>query len=408
MSESINPTAKWVDVTEVPRDGEGVDAADVKIPVSDLLGNDKYLLKLLSDTNARLDALEAARKVGYSLSVPSALAVEPNKTYTVPVGIARNSGDTSTVDLDVLALPAGITATFAPDPVPGDQNAATLTLTTAAELVAGQYDVTLVGRSAEFSASAVIRLNAAAATLPATFTIDSPGIVQVSPIEWAVKVNVQRQGGFSSPISFSSPNLPSGLGAAFNPTGVSGSESRQDLATQVTIVQTSPIAPGTYNVNIYATGGGITRTLSYQVTVQQHDLSQGDFDVILTVGPTQDILTSKWADVEIVRKGGFTGPVTLNVPQPPDYAFSIGGVIFNNQGHPTVTVDGSTAPVVISGTRARISTLDAMGWMNSGITVNDGVVSSGIYRTVTGTATATINGGLVKKSFTVTVRYGTR
>ena len=79
-----------------------------------------------------------------------------------------------------------------------------------------------------------------------------------------VALNVTVFGGFKSVISLSAGSLPAGLTAVFSPSGLplpgSGSST-------LTISAGTQLSPGTYNLMLTASGGGISQTIPLDVTM---------------------------------------------------------------------------------------------------------------------------------------------
>ena len=80
-----------------------------------------------------------------------------------------------------------------------------------------------------------------------------------------VAVNVTVSGGFNSAVAFSAGTLPSGLTAAFTPSNLAAPGSG---AASLKISSAASATPGTYNISITSTGGGLTRTVPLSVTIQ--------------------------------------------------------------------------------------------------------------------------------------------
>jgi len=81
----------------------------------------------------------------------------------------------------------------------------------------------------------------------------------------AITLNVAVSGGFSSAVALSAGTLPSGLTASFTPASLAAPGSG---ASTLKISSTATTTPGTYNLTISATGGGLTQTAPLAVTVQ--------------------------------------------------------------------------------------------------------------------------------------------
>jgi uncharacterized membrane protein len=75
---------------------------------------------------------------------PSSVTVPPNGgTATYNVTISRTGGFTSALTMSVTGLPAGVTATFTPNPATGSST--TLTVTVPKSVAKGTYSLTVTG-----------------------------------------------------------------------------------------------------------------------------------------------------------------------------------------------------------------------------------------------------------------------
>lgn len=402
MSERINPAPAWVDFTDVPRDGEGVDAADVKLPVLDLLGNDKFLLQTIAGMQQEIAALKS-RQGGFTLGIQQSLTSEPNRSYTIPVAINRVANDTESVALALTGLPAGVNAVWVglnANPTTG--NSATLQLDIGDSVVAGAYDLILTGTGSQNSATASMRLNLSAATLPASFDINLDGGLYTTnengSTTFGYTFDVTRQGGFSSNITFNVLNLPAGWTLAWQGNPVSGNKSNQFEAVALTVTAPVGTLGGMYNLQITAAGGGITRATSVLANVSQPSTSQLDFDI------SADLAFIQWVNLETVhidRSKGYSGPVTITVPRPPARLMPDGSY---NSG-PIIMVNGQPWTATVTGNTATITALDSAGWTGSSVWAIPPFYTA-TRSVVTGSASAVINGQQVTKHFSVLWSWG--
>jgi nitrite reductase/ring-hydroxylating ferredoxin subunit len=124
----------------------------------------------------------------------------------------------------------------------------------------------------------------------------------------AVSVLATRSGGFSAELALTLLAPPAGLGGAFSPNPMTGS------ASTLTVQAGAGIAPGTYGLTVQASGGGLTRTATLNVTVP----SGGDFD-LAPASATLDTVQggNGTLTINIPRSGGFNGEVTLSLQGAP-------------------------------------------------------------------------------------------
>jgi pseudomonalisin len=83
----------------------------------------------------------------FTLSAPLSITVKRNKTGAESVTVAAINGFTGNVDLSLTGLPAGVSASFAPNTVTGGHGNSTLTFTVANNAKQGNYPLTVTGTS---------------------------------------------------------------------------------------------------------------------------------------------------------------------------------------------------------------------------------------------------------------------
>ncbi|MDV6376359.1 COG1470 family protein [Deinococcus arenicola] len=421
MPQKINPEAVWKSDLEVPRDGEGVDAADVALPVSDLLGNAKYLLRVVNDLSAQVEDLQRSRG-GFNLSTQSAASIEPANATALKVMLARYEGFTAPVHLEVSGLPAGVTGTLSENDTVGESVNLVLTATDA--VAAGTYTVTLTGTSGTRTAVASTNLTVTPQSVRPTFSIQSPHTIG---IERAYGDNAlggfgfTRIGGFDGTITWSAPNLPSGLTAVFGTTSsppvyinypvagggapIAGVEERGTVTMDLTAGPGLPA--GTYNIQIRGTSGTLVVSQGVAVRVTGHAEAAGDFRLALAYD-AGDQSGTNGATVTIERLNGFTGPVTLTPGMLAPVVLY--GITFVT---PLVLINGQPGAVTVVSNTARVTaTGTGRAWVNSGVA--DPASQSPAYQLgvhygetlITGAAV--VAGTQITRTVPVRVRYGTK
>ncbi|WP_299425677.1 S8 family peptidase [uncultured Meiothermus sp.] len=118
-----------------------------------------------------VDALAAIQAVGgapvgsFTLSAtPSSLALAPGGNASVVVGIERVGGFSGPVNLTLQGAPSGVGGTFTPNPSSGAT--ATLALTVAGNVPAGQYPMTVEGSAGGQTVRAALVLTVGTSSLP--------------------------------------------------------------------------------------------------------------------------------------------------------------------------------------------------------------------------------------------------
>lgn len=126
-------------------------------------------------------AVERAIAQDFSLAMtPASLSLSQGASGTVSVGVARIGGFAGSVQLGVSGLPAGVTASFRPNPATGASS--TLTLTASTTATTGPATVTITGTggtgTASRSASMILTVNASgggSGSAPCSSPVDFAG-----------------------------------------------------------------------------------------------------------------------------------------------------------------------------------------------------------------------------------------
>lgn len=207
-----------------------------------------------------------------------------------------------------------------------------------------------------YSASLTVTDNAGATSAPATRTITvanfslsaTPASSSVLPgASTTYTATVTPINGFTGNVSFSVLGLPSGAGATFTPSSVSGSGS-----TALAVSTSASTPPGTYTLTINGTSGPITRSTNVTLVVS------GTF-AISVAQPTQTVSKNGSATyaISVIPGSGFTGTVTFSISALPKLVtsrFSPSSV--TTSGTSTLTLDtkknvaSGTYPLTVTGT----------------------------------------------------------
>ena len=215
----------------------------------------------------------------FSLSAsPSSQTVTAGNgtSYTTTVGALN--GFSSAVNLTVSGLPSDATGSFNPATVTGS-GSSTLTVTTTAATTPGTYTLTITGTSGSLTHTATVSLTVNPA--PDFSLSASPGsITIVQGNNGTSTISVNPLNGFSGSVSLSASGLPSGVTAAFNPSGTT-------TTSTLTLTASSSAAVGTATVTITGISGNLTHTTT----------------VSLTVNAASSGLPSGWTDKDIGSVG---------------------------------------------------------------------------------------------------------
>lgn len=299
----------------------------------------------------------------YSLSLsPTALTIQEGANANTTVTLTRTNF-TGAVTLSLGGAPAGVTGAFVPAAPTGGTS--TLTVSVAAGVAAGTYNLTVDGAGAPGNRSTALTLTVTA--LPADYSLSlAPAAFTVAPgANGNTAVTIART-NFTGAVTLSLGGAPAGVTGAFAPAAPTGTTSTLTVTVGATVPE------GVYNLTVDGTGTPGNRTTALTLTVAATP------DYSLSVNPTSLTIeqnTNADATVTITRSN-FTGAVTL----------SLGGA--------PAGVTGSFNPAAPTGT-------------NSTLTLTVGAaVAPGVYNlTIDGTGTPGNRSTALTLTVTATPNY---
>lgn len=236
-------------------------------------------------------------------AAPAAVSLLPGASASTAINIARSGNFAGNVTLATSALPAGVSATFTPQPATA--NTSTLAFTTTTAVVPGVYTITVTG-SATGLTSRTVNVVLTVATAPGvTVALTPTAATVIVGASTQTSAAITRVGGFATDLTMTAENVPAGVTASFAPATVSNAPSILTLAT------TTATVPGVYTINVRASGaGGVTAIAPFTLTV---GAAQG-FTVALTPASATIAAGSIGTlTANITRTGGFTGTVNFAV-----------------------------------------------------------------------------------------------
>jgi uncharacterized membrane protein len=265
----------------------------------------------------------------FTISTTPAITVGQGATAQAYASVYNQYGFTGSVTLTASGLPAGVTATFSPNPTTGYS---TLTFTAASTAVTGQYNITVTGTSGSLKSTSSITLTVAAPS----FTVQTYSVVSVGQGATATAwVTVYGNNGFSGNVTLAASGLPAGVTATFSPNPATN-------YSTATFSASSTAASGQYTVTITGTSGSLTASTTLTLTVQVPTFTLSTFG---TMDIGQGVSTP--FNVYIQPNYGFSGNVTLSVtglPAGVTASFSPNPVASNSSG--TVTFTASSDAVL--------------------------------------------------------------
>jgi hypothetical protein len=243
--------------------------------------------------------------------------------------ILASHGFNGNVTLAATNLPAGVTATFSPNPATSQANVLFTVSSTAA---AGSYPVTLMGSSGSLTSSATITLTIVAPS----FTLSAYGPVTMGQgSSTSVSVAVAGQYGFSGSVTLAVSGLPSGVTALLSPNPTLTSSALYLYAS-------STATPGQYSLNITGVSGSATASTSMTLIV-----SAPAFTLPTPLGTSSvGSGSSTYSYNFIQRLYGFSGSVTLsasNVPSGVTVSFSPNPLSSSTTEFETIVTASSSA-----------------------------------------------------------------
>jgi len=214
----------------------------------------------LSHTASVTLIVTAAATPNFTLSAsPSSQTVTQGASTSYTVTITPSGGFTGSVTFSASGLPAGATASFAPNPA---TSTSSMTVTTATTTPAGSYPLTITGVSGTLSHTASVTLVVTAAGA-GNFSLSATPASQSIPAgaSTTYTINVTRTGGFTGGVTLNATGVPAGATATFSPNPATGASSTLTVATS----GTTPV--NTFTITVTGTSGTLSHTTTVSLTV---------------------------------------------------------------------------------------------------------------------------------------------
>jgi subtilase family serine protease len=253
-----------------------------------------------------LNALAGPATPDFSLSAsPSSVSVAQGNNGSSTVTVKDLNGFTGSVTLSTSTLPAGVTATFGTNPT---TSTSSITFSANSTATTGTSTVTVTGTSGLLTHTTTISLTVSPTVVgdfsisatPASNTVTAGGNTSYT-------VMVTGSGGFAGTVGFGVSGLPTGAGASFNPTSLTGSGS-----SSLSVTTTTSTPAGTYTLTISGSSPGLTHSTTVSLVVNaapqpNFTISASPSTLTVTRG------TSGHYTVTITGVNGFAGAVSLSV-----------------------------------------------------------------------------------------------
>ncbi len=306
--------------------------------------------------NATLN-LTITPPVGFTLSLGTpSVTLAQGGVAMAGVNVAVSGGFNNAVALSATGVPAGVTASFAPATLaaPGS-GASTLTLSAGAQAVAGNYTIQVAATGGTVTQSASLNVTIAQ---PRNFALalaaSSVSVKQGASATDGLTVSVS--GGFSNAVALAAAGLPAGVTASFSPASLAAPGSG---ASTLLVSASSQAVPGSYPIQITATGGGITQSRALTVTLTQ----PAGFTISgSTAAVTMEQGKSAPVTISVALFGGFSGKMALTVAgQPTGMTAKLSTASFAPPGSGTSTLTLTAATQTQVGAYALVVTAASGG-----------------------------------------------
>lgn len=232
----------------------------------------------------------------FQLYTASSVFVGQGSSVSSYVSVLGQNGFSGSVNLTATNLPAGVTATFSPNPTTSS-NSSTVVFTADSTVPVGTSTVTITGTSGALTASSLVTLKVMA---PA-FTLNSTSALTLGQgSSTSDYVNVQPEYGFTGNVTLSVSGLPNGVTAVWGPNPVTSH-------TSLYLYATNTVQPGQYPLTISGVSGSVTSSTALTLTVAVPTFSMSSPGTV-TVGQG----TTSYAYGYVQRLYGFSGNVALS------------------------------------------------------------------------------------------------
>lgn len=269
---------------------------------------------------------------------PSSASILQGESASFTVEITGVGGFDEEVSLSVPGLPHGAGAVFA-DPSGVPNFSTTLTIEISGDTPPGIYEIEVRGIGGGKSHSARITLEVAP---PPDFAISLSqlSVTLTQGGSTALVVSVERLGSFSDLVRLSVPGLPPKVYASFTVNNVV-----PPFTSTLMITTEADAMPGTWNLVVEGTGGGLTKTANLRLIIEK---APQPFDFQLTVSQASLTLKPNQKSTVVIMATLVSGEpeeVTLSVVGlPPSISYSITPSIITPTGSATLEITAGAEP----------------------------------------------------------------
>ncbi len=255
-----------------------------------------------------------------------------------------SNGFNSAIALSASGLPAGDTITFGPATIPAPgYGSSTVNVVVGPNTAPGVYPITITGTGDGITHSVTY-----------TLTIPTPDFKLYATLGGSVylggtdsfSVQVVGSNGFNSAIGLSVSGQPAGVTVTYNPASFPAPGNGEG---SILLSVASTTVPGTYPITLTATGGGVTHSMTANMSVLQPP------NFSLTVSPATLVVYQGATAISTITStisGGFNSPIYLDAGGPGWFGINIGlsPSPLPAPGSGTSTITIGVAPFVQPGT----------------------------------------------------------
>ena len=239
-----------------------------------------------------------SQEPGFSLEAsPSNLTVAQGEGGMTTITITPWHGFSGSVLLSASGLPAGVTATFNPNPATGSS---TLTLAASNSAATGTATVTVTGISGGVTQAVPLKLTVT--QVPSfTLSVDPSTLTLLLGGQSTSMITVTHANGFVGSVSLSASGLPSGVTATFNPNPTT-------YTSTLTLTASDTASVGAATVTLTGVSSGVAQTVPLTLTLALP--TTATLSPSSLVFPDQAIHTTSAAKTVTLKN---TGKITLNI-----------------------------------------------------------------------------------------------
>jgi hypothetical protein len=260
--------------------------------------------------------LQAASDFDLTLTSTAFSLQSSNQTPVAYANISRTGGFTSAITMTAINLPAGVTAVFQTNPVPGSSTP--FFLNANSSVVSGSYNFTIRGTAGATprDVSCTLTLTAAPSF---TIAMSNSALTTIQGVGTSNTVLITRTGGHTAQVSLTTSGVPANVSPSFSPNPAVSSSSTLNLAPNTNA------ALATNTITVTATDGSITQSATFSLTVN----AAPDFSLAASAANAPQS-GSGTSTVSLARFGGLTTQVNLaleNVPANVGHTITPSGLV---------------------------------------------------------------------------------